>query len=159
MGTDNAYNKEQVKDMELKIMKTLNFNLTCPIALTFLRRFSVAGNVDVVEHSMAKYILELSLLDYGLVGVHPSLSAAALHLSLLLLSTSVPVWSPSLEHYSGYSRDSLVPVVRRMVTLLDSAEDNKLQAVRNKYSSRKFRRVALLKDTKKEFLTRRIQLA
>ena len=109
---------------------------------------------------MTKYILELSLLDYGLVGVHPSLSAAAaLHLSLLLLSTSLPVWSPSLEHYSGYSRDSLVPVVRRMVTLLDSAEDNRLQAVRNKYSSRKFRRVALLKETKKEFLTRRIQLA
>ena len=159
-STDNAYNEEEVKDMELKIMRTLDFNLTSPISLTFLRRFSVAGNVDVVEHSMAKYILELSLMDYGLVGVHPSLSAAAaLHVSLLLLSPSVPVWSPGLEYYSGYSRECLMPVVRRMISLLESAEDNRLQSVRNKYSSRKFRRVALLKEAKKEFLTKRMQSA
>merc|ERR1719507_745804 len=141
-------------------MSRLKFNLTCPIALSFLRRFSRAGDVDVLEHSLSKYILELCLMDYGQAAIPASLSAAAaLHLSLLLLEPKTSsVWNPSLQFYSGYTSACLRPVVQRMATVLVNAETHKLQAVRNKYSSRKLRRVALLPELQEDFIANRVSL-
>ena len=160
-STDNAYTEDDIKEMELKVMKALDFNLTSPIALSFLRRYSKAGDVDVLEHSVSKYILELCLMDYGQAAVPASMSAAAsLHLSLLLLEpqTTASVWNPSLEFYSGYTSASLMPIVQRMATVLVNAEAHRLQAVRSKYSSRKFRRVAQLEELKEEFILKRVNL-
>merc|ERR1712096_389253 len=56
--TDNAYTEAEIKHMELRIIRALNFDLCQPIPLNFLRRYSKAGNVDVLQHSLAKYILE-----------------------------------------------------------------------------------------------------
>ena len=134
--------------MELTMMSVLNFDLNAPISLSFLRRYSKAGDVDVLEHTLAKYILELSLLDFGQAALPPSMAAAAaLNLSLALLEPySGTVWNMSLQYHSGYSANMLSSIVRRMATVLINAETHKLQAVREKYTSRKFRRVALIRD-------------
>ena len=147
-STNNAYTDFEVKDMELQMMSVLDFDLNAPISLSFLRRYSKAGDVDVLEHTLAKYILELSLLDFGQSALPPSLAAAAaLKLSLALLEPqSGPLWNKSLQYHSGYSANMLTSIVRRMATVLINAETHKLQAVREKYSSRKFRRVALIRD-------------
>jgi len=159
-STDNAYTEDELKVMELKMMSVLNFNLTCPIPLNFLRRYSRAGDVDVLEHSVSKYILELCLMDYSQVSIPASMSsAAALHLSLILLEPNhSSVWNPSLEYYSGYSSASLMPVVRRMAAVLVNAESHRLQAVRTKYCSRKFRKVALRQELSEQFITNRVPL-
>ena len=147
-STNNAYSESEVKEMELTMMSVLNFDLNAPISLSFLRRYSKAGDVDVLEHTLAKYILELSLLDFGQAALPPSMAAAAaLNLSLALLEPySGTVWNMSLQYHSGYSANMLSSIVRRMATVLINAETHKLQAVREKYSSRKFRRVALIRD-------------
>merc|ERR1711915_513406 len=84
--TDNAYTEDEIKATELKIVKALEFNLSQPVAINFLRRYSKAGDVDVLQHSLAKYCLELSLADYSLVSVGGSELAAA---SLFILYYSV----------------------------------------------------------------------
>ena len=147
-STNNAYSESEVKEMELTMMSVLNFDLNAPISLSFLRRYSKAGDVDVLEHTLAKYILELSLLDFGQAALPPSMAAAAaLNLSLALLEPySGTVWNMSLQYHSGYSANMLSSIVRRMATVLINAETHKLQAVREKYTSRKFRRVALIRD-------------
>merc|ERR1712187_137047 len=159
-STDNAYTEDELKVMELKMMSVLNFNLTCPIPLNFLRRYSRAGDVDVLEHNVSKYILELCLMDYSQLSIPASMSsAAALHLSLILLEpNSSSVWNPSLEYYSGYSSASLMPLVRRMAAVLVNAESHRLQAVRTKYCSRKFRKVALRQELSEQFITNRVPL-
>merc|ERR1711915_720743 len=97
--TDNAYDEAEIRQMELRIIRALDFDLCQPIALNFLRRYSKAGDVDVLQHSLAKYTLEVCLLDFNLVPVSGSLlAAAALCLSLLLLeknSSLETVWSPT----------------------------------------------------------------
>merc|ERR1712158_255031 len=75
--TDNAYSESAIRQMELRIIRALNFDLCQPISLNFLRRYSKAGEVDVLQHSLAKYALEISLLDFNLVPVSGSLLAAA----------------------------------------------------------------------------------
>ena len=88
--TDHAYTEDAIKQMEMKILQTLKFSLFEPLSIHFLRRYSKAGDVDVLQHSLAKYALELALVEYDLVPVPGSkLAAAALCLSLLLLEPQV----------------------------------------------------------------------
>ena len=44
-------------------IKALKFKLGDPLALNFLRRYSKAGDVDVNQHALAKYILEVNNID------------------------------------------------------------------------------------------------
>lgn len=46
--TDSAYTRNEILDMEVKILKTLGFNLGNPLCLHFLRRDSKAGNVSIL---------------------------------------------------------------------------------------------------------------
>ena len=103
--------------------------------------------MDVLQHSLAKYALEISLLDFNLAPVSGSLlAAAALCLSLLLLEKSSSletVWSPTLSYYSGYSAQEVLALVPRLASnLLKMNRANKLQAVRTKYKSGKFLKVS-----------------
>ena len=48
-----------------------------PLPLHFLRRNSKAGCVDANVHTLAKYIMELTILEYNLMHLPPSKIAAA----------------------------------------------------------------------------------
>jgi len=151
--TDNAYSETEIRQMELRIIRALNFDLCQPISLNFLRRYSKAGEVDVQQHSLAKFSLEVCLLDCGLVGVPGSLLASAsLCLSLLLLdgaNTLDTVWTDTLAFYSGYSRDAVLELVPKIASnMANLMKSNKLLAVKNKYKSTKFLKVAELGELK-----------
>jgi len=155
--TDNAYTEAEIRQMELKIIRALDFDLCQPIALNFLRRYSKAGDVDVLQHSLAKYTLEVCLLDYNLVSTPGSLLAAAsLCLALLVLDPSQSqdsVWSTTLSFYSGYTPEQVLEVVPKLATNMSKMHrSTKLQAVRNKYKSGKFMKVADLGELKSERL-------
>ena len=57
--TDNTYTKYQIRQMEMKILRALNFSLGHPLPLHFLRRTSKIGEVDAELQTLAKYLLEL----------------------------------------------------------------------------------------------------
>jgi len=148
--TDNAYSAAEIRQMELKILNTLNFNMSRPLPLHFLRRNSKAGDVDVLQHTVAKYLVELALLEYDLAHYPPSLMAAAsLFLSLRILepnATLANVWTPTLQHYSTYTARELIPVVVKIAQSILKAKESKLQAVHTKYMSKKFMKVGELAD-------------
>uniref|UniRef100_A0A8C0L3X0 G2/mitotic-specific cyclin-B1 n=1 Tax=Canis lupus dingo TaxID=286419 RepID=A0A8C0L3X0_CANLU len=84
--TDNTYTKHQIRQMEMKILRSLNFGLGRPLPLHFLRRASKIGEVDVEQHTLAKYLMELSMLDYDMVHFPPSqIAAGAFCLALKIL--------------------------------------------------------------------------
>ena len=106
----------------------------------------VAGDVDVLQHTLAKYLVEISLPEYTLAHIPPSLLAsAALYLSLMIQvpgSTLTSVWSPTLQYYSTYRVEDVLPVVSSLASVLAKRGQSKLNAVHAKYSSRKFMKVA-----------------
>lgn len=55
--TDNAYTSSEIREMEIMILKELNFNLGRPLPIHFLRRASKAGEVSTCPH-----YLELSYM-------------------------------------------------------------------------------------------------
>merc|ERR1712055_247352 len=124
--TDNAYSSAEIRQMELKLLNTLSFNFSRPLPLHFLRRNSKAGDVDVLQHTVAKYLVELTLLEYDMAHYPPSaVAAAALFLSLRLLepdSTLSSVWTVTLQHYSTYTGRDLLPIVTKLAQALVRAK-------------------------------------
>ncbi|XP_065124002.1 G2/mitotic-specific cyclin-B2 isoform X1 [Paramisgurnus dabryanus] len=146
---DDAFTKAQIREMEMLILSGLNFELGRPLPLHFLRRASKAGNADAEKHTLAKYFLELTLLDYDMVHYHPSeTAAAALCLSQLVLDGQK--WSPTQQHYSTYDEAHLKPIMQHIAKNVVSVNEglSKHVSVKKKYSSSKLMKISLLPQLK-----------
>ncbi|EEC06900.1 G2/mitotic-specific cyclin A, putative, partial [Ixodes scapularis] len=121
--TDGACGKRDVRDTSRTCYRNHRAGLSPPVFKT--NRFAPlpVAQVDKVQHSLAKYILELSLLCYELSWVHPSeQAAAALCLSLKLWGKD---WDPTLTHYGRYSQAQLVPTMAVMAAIVLDADKSK----------------------------------
>lgn len=150
--TDDTYNSKQIVQMELKIIKTLECNLSRPLPIHFLRRFSKAAKVEDIHHAMAKYFLELTSIEYDLAAYKPSeIAAASLFLALHLLKDNAKVpmgfnnkhWSPTMQYYSRYTAEHLRPIAKKIATVVRNAPTAKLKAVYTKYQSSKLYKIAM----------------
>lgn len=139
--SDNAYEAEEVLDMERHMLLTLQFRFSNPLPLHFLRRNSKAAGADSGTHNTAKFIMELSLVDYAMIGFLPSeIAAGALYISLEI--NNFGEWDDTIAHYSKFSEEKVKPVVRALVDMMVRAKKHpKLQAVRNKYKSQRVQEV------------------
>ncbi|XP_027870821.1 G2/mitotic-specific cyclin-B2 [Xiphophorus couchianus] len=143
--TDDAFSKAQILEMEQLVLRRLGFQLGRPLPLHFLRRASKVANTDIEKHTLAKYLMELTLLDYQMVHLRPSeVAAASLCLSQLLVD-GLP-WSPTQQHYSTYDEAHLQPIMQQLAknVVLVNEGRTKFQAVRKKYSSSKLMKISLL---------------
>ncbi|XP_034379115.1 G2/mitotic-specific cyclin-B1 [Arvicanthis niloticus] len=143
--TNNTYTKHQIRQMEMKILRVLNFNLGRPLPLHFLRRASKIGEVDVEQHTLAKYLMELSMLDYDMVHFAPSqIAAGAFCLALKILDNGE--WTPTLQHYLSYTEESLLPVMQHLAKniVMVNRGLTKHMTVKNKYATSKHAKVSLL---------------
>ena len=61
--TDNTYTRPQNFEMEIKILRTLKFDVGNPTTNTFLSIFSALDKMKSVEIEIAKYITDLVLLE------------------------------------------------------------------------------------------------
>ena len=69
--------------MEMDVFKSLDFFLGYPLSYRFLRRYARCAGLTMETLTLARYILETSLLDYDLVQERDSkIAAAALLLAL-----------------------------------------------------------------------------
>ncbi|XP_071550504.1 G2/mitotic-specific cyclin-B2 [Panulirus ornatus] len=151
--TDKAYTKTEIRRMEVSILTKLNFNVSYPLPLHFLRRNSKAGSVDAAQHTLAKYLMELCLPEYNMCHYKPSImAAAALCLSLKLLD-GIP-WSDTLIYYSCYSEDQLMPVMCKMAAIINKSSFTKQQAVRQKYKASKQMKISDIPQLKSKILTK-----
>ncbi|XP_012670221.1 G2/mitotic-specific cyclin-B1-like [Clupea harengus] len=151
--TDRAYTTAQIRDMEMKILRSLDFNFGRPLPLQFLRRASKIGEVTAEHHTLAKYLVELTMADYEMVHFAPSQVASAAF-ALTLKVYNCGEWTPTLQHYMGYEEESLVPVMRHIAKNVLKVNDGltKHLAVKNKYSSQKQMRIALISQLKSSII-------
>jgi len=140
--TDNAYSSAELRAMELDILRTLNFNLGRPLALHFLRRNSKAGEVDSLQHALAKYFMEVTLQEYSFVHERPSAVAAAALWLALKLDPASGSWSDKLSHYSGYEEAEVASIGQRIAHLVVNLPSSKTNYVYSKYQSSKYLKIA-----------------
>ncbi|CAL9694131.1 unnamed protein product [Knipowitschia caucasica] len=138
---DDAYKREELIAMETHILQTLRFDINIPIAYRFLRRYAKCVNASMELLTLARFFCELSLLEMDLVVERGSVMASAC-LLLALLTKDLGGWTPCLQFHSGYSPSDLRPVVQKLHRALSAEPDDKLKAIRNKYSHKVFFEVA-----------------
>lgn len=83
--------------------------------------------------TLARYILEYSLMDYSIITFSDSKVAAAA-LLLALLMKDLGGWTPTLEYYSGYKLDDIRDICNLLNQCLHKKHKDTLMTVRNKYS-------------------------
>ncbi|KAJ5690586.1 G2/mitotic-specific cyclin-4 [Penicillium macrosclerotiorum] len=138
---DGGYTVDEILKAERFMLNILNFDLGWPGPMSFLRRISKADDYDLETRTVAKYFLELTIMDERFVSTPPSFAAAGAHcLARLMLQKGC--WTPAHAFYSGYLYDQLIPV---MSTMLECCEDPQRhhQAIYEKYSDRRFKRASL----------------
>ncbi|KFU87229.1 G2/mitotic-specific cyclin-B2, partial [Chaetura pelagica] len=136
--TNYAYKSAEVREMEILILRELNFNLGRPLPIHFLRRASKAAEADTKQHTLGKYLMELTLVDYDMAHYRPSeLAAAAACLSQKILGRGK--WGAKQQYYTGYAEDSLLIIMKHMAKNVVKVNDNltDYMTVKKKYASSK----------------------
>nr|CAD7429840.1 unnamed protein product [Timema monikensis] len=144
--SDSAYSKEQIFKMEQHMLMKLEFKLGRPVPLHFLRRFSRAADASSEQHAVAKYLMELCLVECDMCHYAPSMiAAAALYLSLSIINNPCmePVWTKNIQHYSRYNVGEVEPVAKKLAAVVKKLDNSKLMAVKKKYSHSKYAKVSL----------------
>ena len=80
--TGNTYTKFQIRQIEMKILRVVNFSQDQLLPLHFLQRASKIGEVNAELHTLAKYLMELTMLDYNMVYFPPQIAVGAFCLAL-----------------------------------------------------------------------------
>jgi G2/mitotic-specific cyclin-B, other len=89
--TDKAYTREEILQMEYSMLSTLDFNITSASSLRFLERFAKISNASTQQFFMARYLIELPLIEYRMLKHNPSIQAAsALYLAKKILPQYIP---------------------------------------------------------------------
>jgi len=103
---------------------------------------------------MARYLIELPLIEYRMLKYNPSLLAAsALFLALKIIpkfdendsSIKLPAWDEKMLRHTGYTESQLRPCAKDLCILLQGIEKCSLQAVRKKFSNSAYNEVALIR--------------
>lgn len=83
---DDGFTVDEILKAERFVLQALNYDLSYPNPMNFLRRISKADSYDIQTRTLGKYLLEISLLDHKFMGYHPShIAAASMYLARLIL--------------------------------------------------------------------------
>ena len=138
--TDNAYVKSEVLEMESKMLGSLNFDITFPTQWSFLQIFRKKLDLDQKTFNYAWFLMELSLINYKMLKFKMSqIAASAIYIAIRNLNYYNKV---EFEKNTGYSESSIQECVREINNFNIYNSTHSLQAIRKKFSSKKFDEVS-----------------
>ncbi|KAL0254634.1 B-type cyclin [Diplodia seriata] len=138
---DGGYTIDEILKAERFMLSMLQFELGWPGPMSFLRRISKADDYDLETRTLAKYFLEITIMDERFVGCVPSFLAAGAHcLARLMLKKGD--WSKAHVHYSGYTWSQLRSLVSVILECSEHPQKHHA-AVYEKYADKRYKRASL----------------
>ncbi|KAF8385396.1 hypothetical protein PRIPAC_74538 [Pristionchus pacificus] len=107
--SQDSFKKEALEEAEREVFRIVNFDLGAPLSYSHLRRYAKACKVDMQGLTLARYILETSLMFYEFVSASESKMAAGAFLLALKMVDEKAQWTPVMHKYSGYSAEEVEP--------------------------------------------------
>lgn len=142
---DGGYEVDDILKAERFMLSMLGFRLGWPGPMSFLRRISKADDYDLETRTLAKYFLELTIVDERFVASPPSFTAAGAHcLARLMLRKGD--WSPAHVYYSNYTWVQLRKFVELILECCETPQSHH-SAVFEKYSDKRFKRASLFVES------------
>lgn len=141
--TDNAFNREEFLETELKLMSSLRFKITFASSSLFVDRYADVIGCDPKSYALARYLIELAMIEYKMLKYTPSIvGASAVNLACKLFGK--PSWSTKMTNAANYIESQLLNCMKDLLFLLKYSKYSKLTGIRDKYSKEKLMRVSLI---------------
>ena len=157
---DSSYTESEILQAERYVLKTLDWNLSYPNPVHYLRRISKADDYNVKVRTLAKYLLEIGVLEWRLIAAPPSLmAAAAIWLARMALGMeqwvrpflSFPLYpaflnyflslqTANLAHYSSYKESALIPTANLMLNYI--LKPIRHESFHKKYAGKRYYKVS-----------------
>ena len=138
--TDGAYVKNELIEMEKKVLKVLDFNIVAPTSNDFYNIIAKAFGFDQRQFYLGKYFLESSLIDYRMINYNPSVIAVACAYIVMKFF--------GIDNYKILYKNEVVndpcpqkiikEAARDICTLVKNLSESTLKAVKDKYSLNQF---------------------
>lgn len=123
-------------------MKALHFQVTSPSAYIFLNRYSKLLKADEVTTALARYLIELPLIEYRMLKYSPSMVAAsAIYVAFHILKKKI---TQNLTQATMYTEQNIRSCAKDLCILFHGINKINLQAVKKKFSSSKFFKVGMI---------------
>ena len=150
--TNNAYNKNDVIQMEYSILKYLKFNLLFPSPIKFFEYLSLNFNFNKTMHLMGKYLMESFLLDIKYIKYKASIIACACSYIVMKFfkkdnykeSYEKKFYSLILDENCKYSENDVKDCAKDICLLIDTVNKNKFFGCQKKFSDDKHQKVSIL---------------
>lgn len=108
---DNAYSVDEIIQAERFLVNLFDFELGAPGPMSFLRRSSKADDYDNEIRTVAKYLIEVAVMDHRFVGAQMGWIAAASHcLARKILDRGE--WTSAHVYFSGYTERQIEPLIK-----------------------------------------------
>lgn len=140
--TDSAFLREDILDMETRILRLLEYRVTAPGPNRFLERFHSGSSVKQTTLHLSYYFLELALVDYKMLRYRASVTAAAALYLSRKIHHSEETWALQWLQNTNFSENELKACAKDLCSLAQSAEKGNLQAVRKKFALEKYSEVS-----------------
>ena len=142
--TDDAYTKKEVVEMEMEILKELNYTITFPTQYNFLEIYRKLLNMDDKTYHLSFYCIDICFINYNMIKYKPSFLAAASCLLSFRLLKIYDNWE-EFENITGYNINELYDCMVEITELIEKQKYTKLKGVYKKFSTEKFSEVAKMK--------------
>jgi len=136
--TDNTYSRREIVNMESVVLMAVDHQITVPTPAHWLDRLArVTGCVDTMV-DLARYLLELALMDVNFVRYPPSLLAGAAIQIVFELKSGVggsvhQEATEALKYHTGHADDAFRGCISDLRAALEAARTADQQAVRRKH--------------------------
>jgi len=150
--TNNAYEKNQVVDMENDVLKYLKFNLLFPSPIKFFEYLSLNFNFDEKMHMMGKYLMESFLLDIKYIKYKASIIACASCYIVMKFfkrknykdSYDKKFYSLVVDGKSKFNENDIKDCAKDICSFIDNIYKNKFFGCQKKFSDDKHQNVSVL---------------
>lgn len=139
--TEGGHSKDEIFKGERIILSTLDFKISSYCSpYSWVRKISKADDYDIQVRTLAKFLMEVTLLDHRFLRAKPSLIAAiSMYLSKKMLGGQ---WDEGFVYYSNFCEEQLIPGANLLLEkLVDPTFGD--QFVCRKYAGRKFLKASL----------------
>ena len=140
--TDNAYDKNQMINMENDILKVLDFNICVPSYFRFLEIYKFYLKFDDKFFFLCNYLIEVALIEYNLIKFQPSIiTTSAIFIALKIYNKDNIICNfeeNDLWNISKLNFDNVRDCVIKLIYSVEKLEKSKYLALKKKFSSEKF---------------------
>ena len=134
---DSAYSKEDILDMETRILQAVCFDLTQTSAFTFLEHLQQRVKLEQRALVFARYILENAFLDLGSLRYsNHELTAGSIFLVNKIFKKEG--WRVDFETKVGVSEQFAKACAKDLFAIMQKTDQSNLTAIKRKFSTLEF---------------------